>query len=128
MVEKYNPNPLGKMVGDCAIRAVSKAIGSDWDKAYVALCSQGYIMKDLPNADNVWTNYLKSYGFERLIIPNTCPDCYTIGDFAADNAQGVYVLGTGRHAVCVKNGIIYDSWDSSREVPIFYMRGTDNGI
>ena len=128
MVENYNPNPSGKMVGDCAIRAVSMATGTDWDTAYSALCLQGFMMKDLPNSDNVWCNYLKSKGFERGIIPNTCPDCYTIGDFAADNAQGIYVLGTGRHAVCIKDGIIYDSWDSSHETPLFYMKGADNGI
>ena len=128
MVENYNPNPSGKMVGDCTIRAVSKALDIDWEKAYIALCIQGYIMNDLPNSDNVWCNYLKSQGFERGIIPNTCPDCYTVQDFANDHPEGVYVLGTGRHAVCIKNGIIYDSWDSSSEVPIFYMKGVPYGV
>lgn len=123
MVEKYNPNPSGKSVGDCAIRAVSKALDIDWDTAYAALCTQGYAMKDLPNADVVWCSYLRTKGFERGIIPNTCPECYTIGDFANDHRTGVYVLGTGRHAVCIKSGIIYDSWDSSSELPIFYMKG-----
>lgn len=27
----YNPNRLGKRVGDCAVRAVSKALNVDWD-------------------------------------------------------------------------------------------------
>lgn len=123
MVEKFNPNPSGKSVGDCAIRAVCKALNIDWDTAYSALCAQGYAMKDLPNADVVWCSYLKSKGFERGVIPNTCPDCYTVGDFARDNPNGVYVLGTGRHAVCIRDGIIYDNWDSSTELPIFYMKG-----
>lgn len=128
MVENYNPNPSGKRVGDCVIRAVCKALDIDWCSSYTRLCVQGYLMNDLPNSDNVWCSYLKSQGFERGVIPNTCPDCYTIADFASDHPKGVYVLGTGRHAVCVKDGVIYDSFDSSNEIPIFYMRGTENGI
>ena len=128
MVEKYNPNPSGKSVGDCAIRAVAKALDIDWDTAYTALCAQGYMMKDLPNADTVWCAFLRNKGFERGVIPNTCPDCYTVGDFAADNSSGVYVLGTGRHAVCIRDGIIYDNWDSSKETPIFFMKEAHNGL
>ena len=30
----YNPNPKGARVGDCAIRAVSKALNLTWEEAY----------------------------------------------------------------------------------------------
>lgn len=128
MVEYFNPNPSGKSVGDCAIRAVCKALDLDWGASYIALCVQGYAMNDLPNADVVWCSLLKSRGFEKGIVPNSCPDCYTVGDFARDNTNGIYVLGTGRHAVCVKYGTIYDSWDSSSEIPLFYMKEVNHGI
>ena len=29
-----NPNPMGKRVGDCAIRAIAIAEGLTWDEAY----------------------------------------------------------------------------------------------
>ena len=74
----------------------------------------------MPNSDSVWGSYLRSKGFERAIIPNTCPDCYTVADFAADHPTGTYVLGTGTHAVTVQDGVIYDAFDSSNEIPIFY--------
>jgi hypothetical protein len=74
----------------------------------------------MPNANNVWDSYLKSKGFYRYVVPNTCPDCYTIEDFARDNPQGTYIVATGSHAVCVKNGDILDNWDSSQEVPAYY--------
>ena len=73
----YNPNPHGKRVGDCAVRALSKALNQDWDKTYLWLCIYGFMMSDMPSANAVWGAYLKSRGFKRNIIPDTCPDCYT---------------------------------------------------
>lgn len=116
----YNPSPKGMMVGDCAVRAVAKAIGGDWEKAYAELSLMGFVMGDMPNSNSVINAVLKQYGFERKVIPNTCPDCYTIAQFADDHPKGTYVLGTGDHVVTIENGIIWDSWNSSTSVPIFY--------
>jgi hypothetical protein len=43
-----------------------------------------------------------------------------VADFAADHNKGTYILGTGRHAVTVKDGNWLDSWDSGAECPIYY--------
>lgn len=118
----YNPNPRGRNVGDCVIRAVAKATGQSWLEAYMSLYVMGMQLGDLANSDPVWTAYLRSKGFIRDVIPDTCPDCYTIADFAADNPTGIYVLGTGSHAVAVVDGDIYDAWDSQNEIPTFYMK------
>jgi hypothetical protein len=32
--ESFNPNPYGKRVGDCTVRAVSKALNQSWEKTY----------------------------------------------------------------------------------------------
>lgn len=32
--EYYNPNPAGKRVGDCVIRAICKATGKDWTTVF----------------------------------------------------------------------------------------------
>ena len=123
MYREYNPNPAGRSVGDCVIRALSKVLNLPWDKVYVELCIQGFLMKDMPSSDAVWGAYLKSQGFRRYVIPNDCPDCYTIRDFAIDHPSGTYAVGTGTHVVAVTDGGIYfDSWDSGNEVPIFYWR------
>lgn len=118
--EFYNPNPDSPYRGDCVIRALCKALDKPWEYIYVELCVQGFAMHDLPNSDTVWGSYLRSKGFERFIVPNTCPDCYTISDFAADHPAGTYVLGTGTHAVTIRDGIIYDTMDTSNEIPIYY--------
>ena len=116
----FNPNPKGASVGDCAIRAVSKATGETWEQAYSHLVVQGYSMGDLPNANHVWGAYLRRKGFIREIINNECPDCYTVAEFAEEHPEGTYVLATGNHAVCVQQGNYFDSWDSGAEVPAFY--------
>ena len=37
MFEFYNPNPHGRRVGDCVVRAVSKALDQDWQTTYLDL-------------------------------------------------------------------------------------------
>ena len=116
----YNPNPSGRNVGDCAVRAVSAAISVDWETAYAMIAKAGYLMNDMPSSNSVWGAVLRQNGFYRHAIPNTCPDCYTIAQFADDHPEGVYVVGTGNHVVCIRDGIVMDSWDSTREVPVYY--------
>lgn len=117
----YNPNPCGRNVGDCVIRAVCKATGEDWQTVYTALCVQGYRMCDLPNSNAVWGAYLLEHGYHQALIPDTCPMCYTIADFGADHPSGAYIVATGRHVTYVENGILYDSWDSRNEIPTYYF-------
>ena len=118
---ELNLNPLGKRIGDCAVRAIASALDIDWYQAYALLCTEGYKQCDLPNSDSVWGNVLRQHGFKRYIVPNTCSDCYNVIDFAYDHSDNnIYVLGFGGHVAVLKNGFLLDSWDSSMELPIFY--------
>lgn len=117
---EYNPNPTGRKVGDCAVRAVAKALRIDWETAYLAIMMNGYYMGDMPSSDSVWGATLRQNGFIRKAIPNTCPECYTAKDFCQDHPVGTYVLGFGGHAATVKDGNLFDSWNSSDEIPQFY--------
>jgi hypothetical protein len=121
MFIEYNPNPRGKSVGDCVVRAISKAMDIPWDDAYMRLFTHGYFLKDMPTANDVWGRFLIDNDYKRRIIPDTCPDCYTIREFASDHVKGTYILGTGTHVVTVVDGDYYDSWDSGSEVPIYYF-------
>ena len=113
----YNPNPAGRRVEDCAIRAVAKALNTDWETAYAMVVNAGYGMGDMPHSNSVWGAVLRQHGFYRKSIPDSCPDCYTAEDFAKDNPHGTFVLGFGRHVATVVDGNVYDTWDSSKEVP-----------
>lgn len=128
MWKEYNPNPDNKRASDCVIRAITKVLETSWEEVYLELLIHGFKLKDMPSINHVWGSYLQSKGFTRQVIPNTCPDCYTIHKFANDHPEGAYILATGSHAVAVVNGNYYDTWDSGEEIPIYYFeRGLDNG-
>ena len=120
MFEFYNPNPTGRMVGDCAVRALTKALGVDWETAYSLMMVNGYMMGDMPSSNSVWGAVLRQHGFYRKNIDSNCPDCYTAEDFVRDHPLGTYVLGFGTHTATVKDGVLYDSWDSSQEIPQYF--------
>ena len=118
---KYtNLNPAGRVVGDCAVRAIAIALGMSWEDAFARIAANAYAMGDMPSADSVWGSVLRQEGFSREAIPNTCPFCYTAEDFADDHPEGTFVLGFGGHVATVRDGVIYDSWDSSNEVPVYF--------
>lgn len=118
----YNPNPDGNLVGDCVIRGIAKVTGQSWEDAYLGVVNAGYRLKDMPSSNYVWAAYLKRMGFEKQIIPDNCPDCYTVKQFAKDHPQGTYLLGTGTHVIAVVDGNYYDTWNSGDEVPIYYFQ------
>ena len=119
-LKQYNPNPAGRNVGDCAIRAVAKALDLDWETAYVLISMAGYQMNDMPSSNSVWGAVLRKNGFYRHVMPSTCPDCYTVEDFADEHSHGVYVVGTGNHVVTIVDGTVFDSWDSRREIVSYF--------
>ena len=120
MFIRRNGNPAGNRVGDCVVRAIATVMNEDWDRIYLDLVMEGYAMKDMPSANAVWGSYLHRWGFNRRVIPNTCPRCYTVKDFCKDHPQGYYILATGTHVIAVINGDYIDSWDSGSEIPIYY--------
>lgn len=116
---KFLNNPTGRTVGDCSVRAVSKALNISWEDAYIEMCKAGLLMGDMPSSDSVWGAVLRQNGFYKQAIPNRCPDCYTVEEFCEDHPSGTYVLGFGGHVATVVDGDLYDSWDSRKEIPIY---------
>ena len=125
MYREYNRNPRGKRVGDCVIRAVSRATGKTWEETYAGICAAGYELCDMPSANAVWGAYLRRQGFRRHMLPDTCPDCYTVETFCRDHPSGVYVLAISGHVVCAVDGDGWDSWDSGQETPVYYWQKED---
>lgn len=117
----FNANPAGRQVGDCTIRAISKVTEKPWEDTYSEIAVQGLMMRDMPSANAVWGAYLKSQGFKRHIIPNTCPDCYTLNDFCEDHPEGMYIVALQNHVVAVNDGNYFDTWDSGEEMPLYYF-------
>lgn len=120
MWKLYNPNPTGRNVEDCAVRALSAALGISWEDAYAMLASAGFQMGDMMHANSVLGAVLRMRGYYRASIPNRCPDCYTAEDFAREHPRGTFVLGGSNHVVAIKDGILLDSYDSSGMIPQYF--------
>ncbi len=120
MYIEFNNNPCGRRVGDCAVRALSKALGLTWEAAYITLALNGLQMCDSMNADSVIGATLRQHGFARKSISTTCPDCYDVTEFCKEFPTGTYVLFFGGHVACVQDGNLFDSFDSSNETPQYY--------
>ena len=122
-----NPNPEKKEVPDCVIRALCIALNKPWlevsDELYWGFARRNY---SVTCDDNVWGQYLWSYGFEAFALPHLCPKCTTVDEFTKMYPKGTYIIGTGMHAVCVIDGNYYDSWDSGKQICTFFWRRRKN--
>lgn len=116
----YNPNPAGRFVGDCTIRAICKLLDKDWDNVYASTSLQGFLYKDMPSGNATWGAYLYKLGFRREFIPDKLLGRYSVKDFCRDNPYGKYLLVLDQHVVTVVDGDYYDTWDSGNELPVYY--------
>lgn len=119
---RTNPNPGRKEVPDCVVRALAIALNKRWIDVYDDLCALGRDEFNMPSADAVWGKYLYEMGFEPFLLPDACPRCVTVDLFCKMYPHGVYIIGTGSHAVAIIDGNYYDSWDSGSEIPSFFWR------
>lgn len=118
----FNPNPKNARVGDCSVRAICKATGQSWKDAYIGLCAEGLVHKDMPSANYVWGMYLRKFGFEERMISSVCPACVTVAQFAEKHPNGRFVLACQSHVVAVIDGDYYDAWDSGNEIVLYFYR------
>lgn len=125
MYKHYNPNPANARVGDCAVRAMCKALGRDWVETYIDLILYGLRLCDLPSANSVWGKCLSDNGFVKRNLPLSCASCYTLEDFTTDHPKGVFVVVLQGHVVTVVDGDYYDTWNSGDEVPLYYWEKED---
>lgn len=125
MYRYFNSNPVAAREQDCAIRAVSAALGISWDEAFDLIAYNAKQMGATMNNNAAWGGVLRQHGFKKRIIPNSCPDCYSASDFCYDHPEGVYVLGFDMHTAAVIDGTLLDTWNSSEEIPTYYWSRED---
>lgn len=119
--KQINLNPMDYNEGDCVVRAIALAMDQDWGTIYLDLCLKGYVMGRMPESNKVWPTYLAEHGWQYHRLQDSCPFCYTIEDFCKEHSSGTFIVATGSHVVCVKDGTYYDSWDSGEKVALFYF-------
>jgi hypothetical protein len=121
MYADYNNNPQNKRVGDCVTRALAKVLNKPWEDIHWDLALESFKQADTMQSMSVWGKYLKDNGFAQRLLPDTCPNCYTVRQFCRDNPQGYFVLVTGSHVIAVIDGVYFDTWDSGDEVPVYFF-------
>ena len=114
---KYNANPTASRVGDCTVRAISKAMGKTWEETYLMLAIEGLLLHDMPSSNYVWMTFLKREGFNR----STCRDCCTVRQFAEEHPDGTYILALSGHVVACCDSCYFDTWDSGDEIVLSYL-------
>lgn len=120
MFKYFNPNPVNNLVGDCTIRAISILTDQDWMTTKLEIFLESCLLYDMSSSNRVWESYLYKQGYRREIIPNSCPNCYTVKDFCEDHKRGKFLLALDKHVVAVIDGNYYDTWDSGNEIPLYY--------
>ena len=121
----FNPNPRHKRTTDCVVRAVCCVLDMEWDQAFINLFAKGLDLCEMPDTGHVLKSLLRDHGFRPHLAPDTCPDCYTVADFAYDHPVGRYVAminGSTNHVVGIIDGDWYDTWNSGEETIAFFMR------
>lgn len=112
-------------VGDCVTRAICNATGKDYKEVYKALnelalnekVSKHRGEKRSSSRDGVfketYTQYLKDLGWEwhpTMIFGQGC----TTHLKADELPSGTIIVSVSKHLTCVKDGVLYDTYDCSR--------------
>lgn len=129
----YQPNKkdLTDTVGDCQVRALSKALNISWLEAFdltipicrelqtytIFACDRGKTREAMKRLGFTYTGVSNSRGQKRP----------TVESFAKAHPIGTFVVKVAHHVVAVVDGKFYDTWDcGQRSLYGYYELNTDN--
>lgn len=115
----YQPNKkdLKDKVGDCSIRAFTKALKMEWLEVFDSLYPYAREAQCLFNQKGAYEPFLKDRGW--VYIPLKRDDKQTVTNFVSNHKGGTYILyikvGFGTHLVTVEDGYFWDTWDCGQK-------------
>lgn len=101
-------------VGDCVTRAICNATGKDYMEVYKALAA---LSKSSPRNGvykSAYRKYLASLGYSFTPLMGIGTGCRTHLCEEELPTKGTYILKVSKHLTCIKDGVLYDSYDCSR--------------
>ena len=114
MFKEYNINPKKRKTSDCVIRAIATAFEISWDKVFDELVKIAKEKKVAQISKEAYEELLKGYA--------TIPVKYETPDgkkrYKPKNIvkwEGIYILCLAGHLTCVKNHMVYDTFDCSEK-------------
>ena len=119
---KENSNPKGWKIGDCVIRACAYATEKSWDEVYTSLYEIAFKKKRMLSDDCVVNKYLTDNGFVKMpMLKDVYGDKLTVRELVEKyEDKGTLVIHTRRHLTTSVNGIVKDTWDTSRQNTGYY--------
>lgn len=114
-----------KNVGDCVVRAICNATGKDYKEVYDAINllskSEKITKRNTSKSSsrngvgkNTYTKYLKSIGWKWHACMSIGSGCTT--HLSSDELpKGTLIVRLSKHLTCVKDGVLYDTYDCSRD-------------
>lgn len=117
----YNANPKNRITGDCVVRAIATATEIPYNDVVQGMTEiyikTGYVWNDSKGI----AKYMEAIGWTKHKQPKK-PDGtkYTGAEFCRRIQKGAENLGAvvanigGHHTVAIIDGVIFDTWDSTR--------------
>ena len=125
----YNANPKGRKTDDCVVRAIATATGKSWEDTLRGLTECAIKYGYMINTVELYDKYLKELGWVKQKQPRKRDNKrYRAKEFVKV-FKGTAVVNLGQlHVGCVKDGQVWDIWDSSNEVIGNYWVKIDKNI
>lgn len=114
----YQPNKkdIKDQVGDCQVRALSKALNLSWVEAFdltIPLCRELQTYTIFDGCLEKTKESMRKLGFDYHGISNKRGSKRpTVDEFTKDHPNGTYICKVANHVVAVVDGKYYDTWDS----------------
>ena len=112
--------------GDCVTRAICNATGKDYLEVYNALNELakkeriGKRKRSISNARtgvyrSTYGKYLESLGYTFTPLKSIGSGCRVHLCSEELPSKGTYIVKCSKHLTCVKDGVLYDTYDGSRD-------------
>lgn len=108
MYRYYNANARGNNTSDCVIRAISLAEGKNWNDTYKELTNKARRKGVLLDNVEFVEDYLDSK------YKRACHYSKTVREFSNEFRKGTFLVTMQSHITCIKDGVIYDTFDCGK--------------
>jgi hypothetical protein len=120
--KEFNPNPLGKEVGDCTLRALCAVTGKSWNELYDIMSDLGKKLACPFNSIEIqdFDYHTKLFGMERhKVTREKGKKALNVEKFCKEHPEGKYILRLANHLMGVVNGEYYELYPSWEKAMVY---------
>ena len=107
-----NVNPKNKKTTDCVVRALTKATGRPYKDVFMELVALSLKTGYFLNEKRLEDKFLEANGFVKMKQPRKSDNTkHEIGEIDKLIKGGTVIIRCAHHLTCVKDNVLYDTWD-----------------